>query len=109
MQSPGEERRPYDYGDPANREMFQGIRHGRPGDQKFSLRAFLLMVAVAAVITLVLDFFFPRKPPAPAPPPKPAATRTTPWHRPGTVNVRLAPPAPPPAPKAAPAPADAGP
>ncbi len=107
MQSPGEERRPYDPGDPANGEMFHGIRHGRPGDQKFSLRAFLLMVGIAAVVTLIIDLFIPHKDPPPAPP-RPAATRTVPRHRPGTVNVRLAPPPATPAPDA-PKPADAGP
>ena len=107
MQNSGEERRPYDAGDPANREMFQGIRHGRPGDQKFSLRAFLLMVAIAAVATLVLDFFFPHKDPPPAPP-RPAATRTVAPAAPG--HGERPPRAAPGDPGAhAPNPADAGP
>lgn len=61
-------------------EMFHGIRYGRPSDSKFSPRIFLLMIAIAAAITLLLDLFIPRR----RPPPGPAAPT-------GPVNVRIVP------------------
>lgn len=95
MPNPEDERRGDDRDDPANREMFQGIRFGRPSDRKFDLRAFLIILAIAAAVTLILNALFPREAPPKAPKRAPAPERS--------VRIRLAPPPAPAAPAPAPA------
>lgn len=48
--------------------MFHGIRYGRPGQSKFDAKVFLLILLIAAALTVLIDLFMPAAPPRPAAP-----------------------------------------